>query len=116
MGAHVIEARYSGDGIFLPSSSQAEVQVTGLTTVLTLVAPADAAPGSPVTLTATINSAGGIPTGEIVFHDGNTNIGTSALNGTGVATLRIDTLAAGNHSLMASYEGDGKLAAEGLQQ
>ena len=116
VGTHVIEARYSGDGIFLPSSSQAEVQVTGLTTVLTLVAPADAAPGSPVTLTATINSAGGIPTGEIVFHDGNTNIGTSALNGTGVATLRIATLAAGTHSLMASYEGDGKLAAARLQQ
>ena len=109
VGTHVIEARYSGDGIFLPSSSQAEVQVTGLTTVLTLVAPADAAPGSPVTLTATIISAGRIPTGEIVFHDGNTNIGTSALNGTGVATLRIATLAAGTHSLMASYEGDGEL-------
>jgi uncharacterized protein (TIGR03118 family) len=111
VGAHVIEARYSGDGIFLPSSSQAEVQVTGLTTVLTLVAPAVAAPGSPVTLTATINSAGGIPTGEIVFHDGNTELGTSALNGTGVAILRIDTLAVGAHSLTASYEGDDKFGA-----
>jgi Bacterial Ig-like domain (group 3) len=43
-----------------------------------------------------------------VFHDGNTDLGTSALNSTGVATLRIDTLAVGAHSLMASYEGDGK--------
>ena len=110
VGTHVVEARYSGDGVFLPSSSRAEVQVTGLTTVLTLVAPADAAPGSPVTLSATINSAGGIPTGEIVFRDGDTNIGASALNGSGVAILRIDTLAAGSHSLTASYGGDGKFS------
>jgi hypothetical protein len=108
VGTHAIEARYGGDAEFLPSSSQAEVQVTGLTTMLTLVAPADAAPGSPVTLTAAINSTGGIPTGEIAFHDGNTDLGTSALNGAGVATLRIDTLATGVHSLTASYEGDDK--------
>jgi hypothetical protein len=72
------------------------------------MAPADAAPGSPVTL-ATINSTGGIPTEhQVVFHDGNTDLGTSALNGTGVATLRSDTLTTGAHSLTASYDGDGK--------
>jgi len=110
-GTHVIEARYSGDAAFLPSSSQAEIQVTGLTTVVTLVAPADAAPGLPLTLTATATSIGGIPTGEIVFRDGNTDLGTSALNGAGVAILRIDTLALGAHSLTASYQGDDKFGA-----
>ena len=45
-----------------------------------------------------------------MFHDGDTNIGTSALNGSGIATLRVDTLAAGTHSLTASYGGDGKFS------
>jgi uncharacterized protein (TIGR03118 family) len=108
VGTHVIQARYGGDATFLPSTSQIEAQVTGLATALTLMAPADAALGSTVTLTATINSPGGIPTGQIAFHDGNTNLGTFPLDGTGVAALRINTLAAGAHSLTASYAGDGK--------
>jgi uncharacterized protein (TIGR03118 family) len=108
VGAHSITAQYSGDGVFLPSSQQIPLQVTGLATTLTLTAPANAAPGSAVTLTASINSAGGIPTGQIVFHDGKTSLGTSPLDGAGVAVLRINTLAAGAHSITASYAGDGK--------
>ena len=107
VGIHTIAARYSGDGVFLPSSQKIPLQVTGLATMLTLTAPADAAPGSPVTLTASINSTGGIPTGQIGFHDGNTDLGTSPLDGAGVATLRT-TLGVGTHSLTASYAGDGK--------
>jgi uncharacterized protein (TIGR03118 family) len=109
-GVHAITAQYSGDGLFLPSSQQIPLQVTGLATTLTLTAPANAAPGSAVTLTASITSAGGIPTGQIVFHDGSTNLGTSPLDGAGVAVLRINTLAAGVHSLSASYSGDGKFS------
>ena len=48
------------------------------------------------------------PTGEIVFHDGNTSLGSALLDGAGVAALRINTLAASAHSLTASYPGDGK--------
>jgi uncharacterized protein (TIGR03118 family) len=107
-GIHNITAQYSGDGVFLPSSQQIPVQVTGLTTMLTLAAPADAAPGSAVTLTATITSTGGTPTGDIAFHDGNTSLGSAPLDGVGVAVLRNNTLAAGAHSLTASYAGDGK--------
>ena len=111
VGIHAITAQYSGDGVFLPSSESIPLEVTGLPTMLALVAPQSAAPGSTVTLTATINSAGGIPTGQIVFHDGTTSLGTSPLNDAGLAILRIDTLAAGVHSLTASYAGDGKFGA-----
>jgi uncharacterized protein (TIGR03118 family) len=110
-GIHNITGLYSGDAIFLPSSEKIPVQVAGLATFLTLMAPAGASPGSPVTLTATANSAGGIPTGQIVFHDGNTDLGSSPLNGAGVAILRTNTLAIGTHSLTASYAGDGKFGA-----
>ncbi len=110
VGIHAVTAQYSGDGVFLPSSERIPLQVTGLATMLTLTAPATAVPGSAVTLTATINSTGGTPTGEIVFHDGNTTLGSAPLDGAGVAILRINTLAAGAHSLTASYAGDGKFS------
>jgi hypothetical protein len=110
VSTHVIAANYLGDETFLPSSSQTEVQVTGPATSLTLAAPANAAPGSPVTVTATVSSTGGIPTGQIVFHDGNTEVGTALLNAAGVASLTVNNLAAGAHSLTASYGGDGIFA------
>jgi len=107
---HHILALYSGDSHFLPGSSRADVQVTGPATRLTLIAPATATPGSSLILTANITSAGGIPTGQIVFLDGNTTLGTAALDDNGSATVRIASPAAGPHSLTASYAGDGKFA------
>lgn len=110
-GIHNITAQYSGDGVFLPSTENIPLQVAGLATTLTLTAPAVANPGSSVTLAATVNSTGGMPTGQIEFHDGNVSLGTSSLNDTGVALLRVATLAVGSHSLTASYAGDGKFSA-----
>ena len=110
-GAHTIAASYGGDATFLPSSSQTEAQVTGLATTSTLTAPANASPGSAVALTASVTSSGGIPTGQVVFHDGNTDLGGSSLNAVGIAVLRTDTLASGVHSLTASYAGDEKFSA-----
>ncbi len=103
-----ITAQYNGDHVFLPSSDRIMVQATVIATLATLQAPATAALGSAVTLTATINSAGGIPTGQVAFFDGTANLGTAMLDGAGVATLRTNTLAAGAHSLTAVYAGDGK--------
>jgi uncharacterized protein (TIGR03118 family) len=80
----------------------------GLSTTLILEAPANAAPDSTVTLTATLNSVGGIPTGQVVFSDGNTVVGAAPLDVTGVAVFKINTLVAGAHSLTASYSGDEK--------
>lgn len=107
-GIHTITAQYSGDSVFLPSTQQIPLQVSGIATMTTLVAPPTATPGSTILLTATINSAGGIPTGQVAFLDGNASLGSASLDGAGVAVLRINTLAAGAHSLTASYAGDGK--------
>lgn len=110
-GSHAISAKYRGDATFLSSSATTDAEITGLTTTLTLTAPANASPGATIILTASVTSSGGIPTGQIVFHDGNTDLGSSALDEAGVAVLRTNTLAPGVHSLTASYAGDDKFSA-----
>lgn len=110
VGIHHLDIRYLGDDTFLPSSLQTDAQVTGPATTLTLAAPANAAPGAPVTLTSIVASAGGTPTGEVNFLDGDTVIGTARLSAAGVATFTTSTLAAGAHSLSASYSGDDNFA------
>jgi flavin reductase (DIM6/NTAB) family NADH-FMN oxidoreductase RutF len=59
-----------------------------------------------VTLTATVVSPAGTPTGSVAFSDGGKPLGTIDLN-SGVATLGISTLATGSHSFAAVYSGDG---------
>lgn len=78
----------------------------GTTTVLTSSAnPTDF--GAAVTFTATVTSSFKGPlTGTVNFLNGTTNIGTSTLNSSGVATLSTSTLAAGSASITASYSGD----------
>ena len=61
--------------------------------------------GQPVTFTATVTSAGGMPAGNVQFKDGNQAIGTATLSG-GVATLTRSNLAAGEHSITAVYVGN----------
>jgi len=58
-----------------------------------------------VTLTATVASSVGTPTGSVVFSDSGTTLGTANLTG-GIATLTTSTLAAGSHSITAAYSGD----------
>lgn len=59
-----------------------------------------------VTLTATIGSSVGTPTGSVVFSDSGTTIGTATLNA-GIATLSVSILGVGSHSITAVYGGDG---------
>src|SRR5690606_5958851 len=64
--------------------------------------------GETITLTATVTTAstGGVPTGEVVFRDGETEVGREILDGAGRATLQISSLRGGSHSLRADYAGD----------
>jgi hypothetical protein len=79
----------------------------GYQTGSALASSANPAPlGQPVTLTATVTAPSGTPTGVVAFYDGTTLLGTAAVNANGVASLTISTLAAGDHSITAFYEGD----------
>ena len=66
--------------------------VTGAATTTTLTAPASAAYGAGVTLTATVASTAGTPGGTVTFYNGATPVGTGTLNASGVATLSTTTL------------------------
>ncbi|AEG92353.1 Ig-like domain repeat protein [Ramlibacter tataouinensis] len=60
--------------------------------------------GQAVTLTATVTGAS--PSGTVNFLDGGTLVGSGTLSTGGVATLSVNTFAAGSHSLTAVYAGD----------
>jgi hypothetical protein len=63
--------------------------------------------GANTTLTATVSSPYGTPTGTVTFMDGSTVLGTVTLNSSGVATLTVSFSTAGNHPLTVSYPGAG---------
>jgi hypothetical protein len=68
--------------------------------------------GQTVTFTATVTSGGGTPTGSVDFTEGATDLtpGGVTLSG-GVATFTISSLAIGNHTITAFYDGDGSFGA-----
>jgi hypothetical protein len=72
--------------------------------------------GQAVTFTATVTSTAGTPTGTVDFFSTiggvKTPVGSSSLNGSGVATLPVNSLNpnAVAYSISASYEGDGNFA------
>jgi X-X-X-Leu-X-X-Gly heptad repeat protein len=82
--------------------------VSTTTVVTTNLNPAP--PGQAVAFTATVSAAnGGVPTGTVTFMDGNTVLGTVALQAgmSGAqAALTTANLAMGNHTITATYSGD----------
>src|SRR5712692_6217132 len=89
------------------TSTAAKLTVINPATTTALVSSANpSAFGQPVTLTATVSSPAGIPTGTVTFLDGATSLGAGTLDSSGMATLTTASLAVGTHSITASYGGD----------
>jgi len=63
--------------------------------------------GAPMTLTATMTGGCVTPTGTVTFLNGTTPLGANTLNSSGVASYTTSALAAGSHSITASYGGSG---------
>jgi hypothetical protein len=106
-GGHSITAAYSGDSNFGTSTSPVLTQTVNQTSSTTGVASSadPSAFGQAVTFTATVNGAGGMPTGSVTFKDGSTTIGTGTLSG-GQAAFSTLSLIVGAHSITAAYGGD----------
>jgi len=101
-GSDTISAVYSGDSNFQPhtvSLTQTVQAVNSTTTVL------NASSNSPsLTLTATVSSGAGTPTGSVTFMDGANSLGSTPVNGSGVAALSsLTSLPAGTQNITAVY-------------
>ena len=104
---HTIKATYSGDASFKASTGSVIQVVEKYTTTTGLTSsPNPSQFGQAVTFTAHVMSSGPVPTGKIKFLDGSIGIGSSTLNGSGVAKLTKSTLAVGTHPMTAQYLGD----------
>ena len=69
--------------------------------------------GNPVTFTATVTPASGttVPTGTVTFSSDGQLLGSSAVDGTGKATITTSTLTVGQHQIKATYNGNTNFAA-----
>jgi hypothetical protein len=106
---HTITAGYGGASNFQASTSPALSQVVnGVATATTLTStPNPSTWAQSVTLTATVTASGSIPAGAVTFSDGATVLGSSQLNASGTATLAVNSLSVGSHSLTAAYAASG---------
>ncbi len=109
-----ITATYSGDATFAGSSGQLIQSVTNGTPTTTTIASSQnpSTVGQNVIFTATVAPTGGsgTPTGQVTFSvDGGAGT-TMTLSG-GKAMFSTATLTATNHTITASYAGDGTFAA-----
>jgi len=107
-GTHSTTAVYSGDGNYVGSTSTAlaEVVLPATTTISVLTSSTPTNYGTLVTFTATISNG---PTGSVAFHDGGTFIGMGSISGN-TATLTTSNLAAGTHTITASWGGNASYA------
>jgi hypothetical protein len=113
-GDHSVTASYAGAIGFASSSSQPFTQVVeGYPTAAALSSSSESSvAGDAVTYTATVTSAGGVPTGSVEFSDGGAPIVgcESQPLEDGAAQCSVTYPVGGGHSLAATYHGDGAFA------
>jgi hypothetical protein len=122
--AHALTATYSGDSNFSPSTGATSITATAAATTTTLtVTPSPAPVGSSATLTATVNTPVGVPTGSVAFYHGSTPIAgcaTQPLAQTGATSATatcVTTFAQiSTQSLSATYSGDSNYTTSTSQQ
>jgi hypothetical protein len=93
-------------GVLLNTANAAAAAPTTTTVTTSVTSPVF---GQNQTLTATVTSTAGTPTGPVTFFDGTTRLGTGSLNAAGQANLTV-SLGVGTHSLTASFGGNKTLA------
>jgi hypothetical protein len=117
-GKHLTRVNFAGDSNVNGATSTGNLYVSDQSNTFSYFTKFEAGmpnaqAGSAVTLTAQIGSdvKQSIATGNVVFMDGATTLGTVKLDATATATLAVKDFAAGTHNLSASYSGDAVLLA-----
>lgn len=107
VGSHTVTAAYSGAPTFAASTGTLAggQPVTAATTALAIAAsPSAGVFGAASTFTASVTSASGVPSGNVIFTIDGVAQSPVALAG-GTASITSSTLASGNHTVSARYEG-----------
>ena len=115
VGTHPLTAAYGGNATFAASTSAVVNQVVNApaaaaTSTSLTSTPNPSTTGQAVTLSATVTSAAGVPTGTVTFRDGATALATVTLVN-GSASFSTTALAVGSHPLTAAYNGNATFAA-----
>ena len=111
VGNHTISATYPGDFNFSTASGSLTQIVNGDPSATTLsVSPNPAAAFGSITLSASVSSAYGQPTGSVTFTANGVVVATAALQA-GVASAVVSTFAAGSYNIVATYSADIHFAA-----
>ncbi|MEI6674340.1 MAG: DUF6288 domain-containing protein [Verrucomicrobiota bacterium] len=100
----VSSSNIAGEGVNSGQASATPAPPLPSTTTLASSLGTTGAYGATVTFTATVAVTGGPATGTVIFKDGSTVLGTATL-GSGQASCVTNTLAAGTHSITATYGG-----------
>lgn len=108
-GTHPLTASYAGTSPYGAGTSPVVSEnVQNFSTTATLTSSVNPVLiSNSTTLTVTIASSAGTPTGTVTFYDGTKAIGTATLNTSGAATLKLTFSTNGQHILTASYPGSG---------
>jgi len=94
------------DDVVVSNVYNGPVAPTQTTTTLVTADVNPSSYGQTVTLSATVNSGAGAPTGSVAFLDGASTLGIVTL-ANGAVQLPVSSLGAGAHSITAKYSGDG---------
>ncbi len=111
VGAHPLTAFYPGDGNFTTVTSPIVIEQVQKAPSVTALTSGDnplSYPG-PATLSARVTALV-TPTGSVSFSDGATPLGSSSLDGSGLATLVVSSRTPGTHALTAVYGGDAQVS------
>jgi hypothetical protein len=106
---HAITAAYQGDTNFSASglAIMSETVAKGATMTTLTSAPNPAVFGQTVIMTAVVTTAAlGTATGTVTFTEGSSTLAANVAMSSGQATLSTSTLAVGNHTITATYNGD----------
>lgn len=110
LGYHTVTATYSGSADNTGSTSSAVTfrvrEPLLATSTSSSVSPASAVHGQPVTLSASVTTGAGTPTGDVVFTVGGTEVGRAGVDSGGNASVVVDDLAVGSNQVVAAYTGD----------
>jgi hypothetical protein len=114
-GTESVTAVYQANGAFASSTSSAlSINVSAASnsrqSSISLSSAPSAQSSNSLSLTAAVTAKASVPTGNVIFMDGGSQVGQANLNANGVVAVNIQLADSGVHYLRAVYSGDSKLA------